>query len=192
MFLQVQRRAKRPSQRRRPRQCSGRRGRAIQNRSRAGHPGRSTLRVLQKSKSENSLRTAGRPGLPGSARRVRRSRELPSARSFLTIRSARHPPQKSCVVRRATQARDRAATKPTGHNARPPRPYREWGRCGRATSSTAPEASVVGQFPVTAASSTGRCNTIQCIDSTMLARENHLFGCTRQNLARAAFRLVWP
>jgi hypothetical protein len=34
-------------------------------------------------------------------------------------------------------------------------------------------------FPANAASSTGRCNTIQCIDSTMLARENHLFGCTR-------------
>src|SRR5580658_7587702 len=33
--------------------------------------------------------------------------------------------------------------------------------------------------PVRAASSTSRCNTIQCIDSTMLALENHLFGCTR-------------
>jgi DNA-binding winged helix-turn-helix (wHTH) protein/tetratricopeptide (TPR) repeat protein len=33
-------------------------------------------------------------------------------------------------------------------------------------------------FEITA-SSTGRCNTIQCIDSTMLALENHLFGCTR-------------
>ncbi len=29
------------------------------------------------------------------------------------------------------------------------------------------------------ASSTGRCNTIQCVDSTMLARENHLFGSAR-------------
>jgi hypothetical protein len=29
------------------------------------------------------------------------------------------------------------------------------------------------------ASSTGRCNTIQCIDSTLLARENQLFGCAR-------------
>jgi hypothetical protein len=29
------------------------------------------------------------------------------------------------------------------------------------------------------ASSTGRCNTTQCIDSTTLPRENHLFGCTR-------------
>src|SRR5271156_6524601 len=33
--------------------------------------------------------------------------------------------------------------------------------------------------PVRAASSTGRRNTMQCIDSTMLARENHLFDCTR-------------
>ena len=33
-------------------------------------------------------------------------------------------------------------------------------------------------LPVNAASSTGRCNTIQCIDSTMLLREKHLFGCT--------------
>src|SRR5260370_12829213 len=27
------------------------------------------------------------------------------------------------------------------------------------------------------AGSTGRCNTIQRVDSTMLAKENHLFGC---------------
>jgi hypothetical protein len=33
--------------------------------------------------------------------------------------------------------------------------------------------------PVSAASSTGQCNTIQCIDSTLLAWENHGFGCTR-------------
>jgi hypothetical protein len=33
--------------------------------------------------------------------------------------------------------------------------------------------------PVTAASSTGRCNTIQCVDSTMLLREELLFGYTR-------------
>jgi hypothetical protein len=33
--------------------------------------------------------------------------------------------------------------------------------------------------PVTRASSTGRCNTIQCVDSAMLPRENYLFGCTR-------------
>src|SRR5271156_161126 len=32
---------------------------------------------------------------------------------------------------------------------------------------------------VTRASSTGRRNTIQCIDSRMLSRENHLFGSTR-------------
>jgi hypothetical protein len=31
---------------------------------------------------------------------------------------------------------------------------------------------VVGQFPITASSSTGRRNTIQCIDSAMLSREN--------------------
>jgi hypothetical protein len=31
---------------------------------------------------------------------------------------------------------------------------------------------------INAASSTGQCNTIQCVDSTMLAQENHLFGCT--------------
>ena len=36
-----------------------------------------------------------------------------------------------------------------------------------------------GQLLVRHASSTGRCNTIQCIDSTMLPRENHLFGPTR-------------
>jgi hypothetical protein len=33
--------------------------------------------------------------------------------------------------------------------------------------------------PVTRASSTGRCNTFQCIDDTMLPRENHVFGGTR-------------
>jgi len=32
---------------------------------------------------------------------------------------------------------------------------------------------------INAASSTGRCNTIQCIDSTMLARENRLLSRTR-------------
>jgi len=31
--------------------------------------------------------------------------------------------------------------------------------------------------PVTPASSTGRCNTIQCIDSAMLLHENHRCGC---------------
>src|SRR5271168_3389714 len=32
---------------------------------------------------------------------------------------------------------------------------------------------------ISRASSTGRCNTIQRIDSAMLLHENHLFGCTR-------------
>ena len=45
---------------------------------------------------------------------------------------------------------------------------------GRNMRDTAPAAlsglSVVGLFPISAASSTGRCNTIQCIDSEMLAR----------------------
>jgi hypothetical protein len=36
------------------------------------------------------------------------------------------------------------------------------------------------------ASSTGRCNTIQCIDSTMLARENHLCGCARLKLSQGS------
>jgi hypothetical protein len=33
--------------------------------------------------------------------------------------------------------------------------------------------------PISRASSSGRSNTIQCIDSAKLARENHLFGCVR-------------
>jgi hypothetical protein len=41
--------------------------------------------------------------------------------------------------------------------------------------------------PVSRASSTGRCNTIQCVDSTMLARENHLFGCTRSRPSQGSF-----
>ena len=32
---------------------------------------------------------------------------------------------------------------------------------------------------ISRASSTGRCNTIQCIDSAMLPRKNRPFGCTR-------------
>lgn len=32
---------------------------------------------------------------------------------------------------------------------------------------------------VTRGSSIGRCNSIQCLDSAMLRRENHLFGCAR-------------
>jgi hypothetical protein len=34
-------------------------------------------------------------------------------------------------------------------------------------------------FPITAAGSNGRRNTIQYIDSTTVAQENYLFGCTR-------------
>src|SRR5277367_185571 len=33
--------------------------------------------------------------------------------------------------------------------------------------------------PVRAASSTGRCNTIDSVDSAMLLQENHLVGCIR-------------
>ena len=32
---------------------------------------------------------------------------------------------------------------------------------------------------INAASSTGRCHTIKCVDSTMLPRRSDLFGCTR-------------
>ena len=35
------------------------------------------------------------------------------------------------------------------------------------------------QCLVSRASSTDRCNTFQCIDSTLLAREDHVFCCTR-------------
>src|SRR5580704_1360793 len=42
------------------------------------------------------------------------------------------------------------------------------------------------QFPITRASSTGRCNTLQCIDSTMIAREKHLFGCTRSKPSQSS------
>src|SRR5271156_157450 len=45
-----------------------------------------------------------------------------------------------------------------------------------------------GKFLVARASSTGGCNTIQCIDSTMLARENHSPAALGKNLARTAFR----
>ena len=47
------------------------------------------------------------------------------------------------------------------------------------TILTVSPISALPQCPISRASSTGRCNTIQCIDSIMLARENHLFGCTR-------------
>src|SRR5271156_1653954 len=36
-----------------------------------------------------------------------------------------------------------------------------------------------GHCPVRAASSTGRCNTIQCTDSTLHPRKYYLFGCTQ-------------
>jgi len=44
----------------------------------------------------------------------------------------------------------------------------------------------VTQLLINAASSTGGCNTIQCVDSTMLARENHLLGCTRPNPSQSS------
>ena len=34
-------------------------------------------------------------------------------------------------------------------------------------------------FAINAASSTGRCNTIQCVDLTLLPGKSDLFGCTR-------------
>jgi hypothetical protein len=37
----------------------------------------------------------------------------------------------------------------------------------------------VCQFPIRASSSTGQCNTIQCVDSTLLSWENHPFRCIR-------------
>jgi len=40
-------------------------------------------------------------------------------------------------------------------------------------------------LPVWAASSIGRCNTIQWVDATMLARENHRFGCTRSKSSQS-------
>jgi hypothetical protein len=38
---------------------------------------------------------------------------------------------------------------------------------------------VRAQCLINAASSTGRCNTIQCLDSAVLPRKNYLFGCAR-------------
>jgi hypothetical protein len=35
------------------------------------------------------------------------------------------------------------------------------------------------QYLICTAGSNGRCNTIQCVDSTMLPKRTHLFGCTR-------------
>ena len=37
------------------------------------------------------------------------------------------------------------------------------------------ESGLVPTFPVTAASSEGRCNTIQCVDSAMLPQEKRSF-----------------
>src|SRR5271156_261175 len=42
------------------------------------------------------------------------------------------------------------------------------------------------QVVVNAASSTGRCNTFERIDSAMLPRENHLFGCTRPKASQGS------
>jgi hypothetical protein len=45
--------------------------------------------------------------------------------------------------------------------------------------------------PASAASSTGRCNTTQCVDSTMLPRgEAICLAVLGQNLARVVFRLI--
>jgi hypothetical protein len=46
---------------------------------------------------------------------------------------------------------------------------------------------VIAQLLLSPASSTGRCNTIQCVDSAMLQRENHLFGCTRPKTNQDSF-----
>jgi hypothetical protein len=43
-----------------------------------------------------------------------------------------------------------------------------------------------GQVLISRASSTSRCNTIHCVDSTMLARENHLFGCPRSKPSQSS------
>src|ERR1700693_171339 len=39
---------------------------------------------------------------------------------------------------------------------------------------------------ISRAGSTGRCNAIQCIDSTVLPRKKHLFGCTRARLGQGS------
>jgi hypothetical protein len=50
--------------------------------------------------------------------------------------------------------------------------------CGKTTTVTRLLIAIPlsNQLLINAASSTGGCNTIQCIDSTMLPRENDLFG----------------
>jgi hypothetical protein len=44
--------------------------------------------------------------------------------------------------------------------------------------------------PITAASSTGRCNTIQRVGSTLFPRGIHPFGCVGSKASHAAFRRV--
>jgi hypothetical protein len=44
----------------------------------------------------------------------------------------------------------------------------------------------VYQSPISRASSTGRCNTMQYIDSTMLGQENHLFGGARSKPSQSS------
>src|SRR5580658_7518644 len=39
---------------------------------------------------------------------------------------------------------------------------------------------------ISAAGSTGRCNTIQCIESAMFAGENQRFGCARLKTSQAS------
>jgi hypothetical protein len=51
------------------------------------------------------------------------------------------------------------------------------GRARNQVNEEGEEGQLVGQVPIKAASSTGRCNTIRCVDSTLLPQENHLYGC---------------
>jgi hypothetical protein len=46
-------------------------------------------------------------------------------------------------------------------------------------------ANTTAQIPINAASSTGRCNTVQRLDSTVFPRESHLFGSTRSKLSQS-------
>ena len=48
------------------------------------------------------------------------------------------------------------------------------------------EAAIVGQFPITAAGSTGRCNSAECIDPGVLAQWQHLFRATRSKPSQGA------
>jgi hypothetical protein len=58
--------------------------------------------------------------------------------------------------------------------------------CGSANLRRRNSRQTHSQRPVNAASSTSRCNTIHCVDSTMLARENHLFGCPRSKPSQSS------